>query len=316
VRGEFALIAAMRRQLGAPGDRVLRGSGDDAAVVRARACAVTSIDTMVEGTHFRLGVTGPQDVGHRAMAGALSDLAAMGAHPGEAYVALVLPDHVSDDDVLALARGAGDLAARTGTVVAGGDVTTGPVLVITVTVVGWADDPGDVVGRDGAQPGDLVGVTGTLGGSAAGLAVLEGRAAGDGGLRRDYLRPEPRLQEGLALAAAGAHAMIDVSDGVASDARHVGEASGCRLRIELEALPLAPGVADVAGVLGVDAHELAATGGEDYELLVCVPETARAAAEAAGVTWIGRVEAGEPGVALLRDGEPVALRGYEHRCPG
>jgi thiamine-monophosphate kinase len=313
-RGEFALIDAMREQLGTPpGDRVLRGSGDDAAVVRARAVAVTSIDTMVEGVHFRLDVTPPRDAGHRAMAGALSDLAAMGADPGEAYVALVLPEHVDDDDAIALAAGAGELAARMRCAVVGGDVTSGPALVIAVTVVGWADDPGDLVGRDGARPGDLVGVTGTLGGSAAGLAILEGRAAGPDALRADYLRPEPRIAAGRALAALGAHAMIDLSDGAASDARHVGEASGCRLRIALAALPLAPGVADVARALGADPFELGATGGEDYELLACVPESARAAAAAAGLRWIGRVEDGEPGVELRRDGRPVALRGYEHR---
>jgi thiamine-monophosphate kinase len=307
---ERSLIDSIAAALPAGGDsRIVRGVGDDAAVVRSGgALCVTSVDAMVEDVHFRLAgedSSSPFDIGWRAMAGALSDLSAMGARAGEAYIALGVSTAVGERQALELVRGALEVAAMTGTVLAGGDVVSSPILTVCVTVVGWADSAEELVGRDGARAGDLVGVTGLLGGRPA--------------------RPVPRLAEGRALAAAGAHAMIDLSDGLAVDARHIGERSGVSLEIELERLPLdeqAPGWARGApgceeGALG---WKQAASAGEDYELCFTVPASERARveralheADGAQPTWIGHVIDGPPGARFI-DGEGTErrLEGYEH----
>jgi thiamine-monophosphate kinase len=335
---ERSLIEAIAAELAPAGSRVLRGIGDDAAVVHARPICVTSVDAAVEGVHFRLEWMTPEQIGRRSLGAALSDLAAMGAEPGEAYLVLGLPPGFGEARALELVRGARALADATGTAILGGDVVAAPVLTVSFTAVGWADSAEELVGRDGAKSGDLIGVTGRLGGAGAALAFLEGRTDFETEAALDRLRrPVPRLAEGRALAAAGAHAMIDLSDGLASDAAHIGRASGVCLEIELPTLPLEAGVSEAAAALGVPAAEFAAESGEEYELCFCIaPEdrqrAERALAEAGGagagaggvraggasVTWIGRViPADSPdhaGVALLdAEGRRRPLTGFEHR---
>jgi thiamine-monophosphate kinase len=283
--GELDLIRTFQRILGERGGRVELGSGDDAAVVRADDRAVVSVDALVEGVHFDLETFSYGDVGHKALATALSDLAAMGVGPGEAYVAIGVSD-ASGDQLAELADAMEALADRSGVTVAGGDVTRSPVLFLSVTVVGWASDDDPVIGRDGARPGDRVGVTGTLG-AAADLTSERAR------------RPLPRFDLGPALALAGVTSMIDVSDGIATDARHIAERSEVHIDIELERLPLAPDVTDPI---------VAATAGEDYELLFTAPPDIDVPGD---VTWIGDVRDGS-GLILTLAGEPLELSGYEH----
>ena len=319
---ESELIERLESLLGVGGPRVLRGIGDDAAVVRGGGYAVTSLDAMVEGIHFRLDQLTPEEIGHRALAGALSDMAAMGAQPSEAYLLLGLPAGTDPEVALGIVAGALRLAGKHGTSIAGGDVTAAAALIVSFTVVGWESDPGSLVGRDGARPGDAVAVTGSLGGSGAGLALIEGRAGGAeldprtaAALRERYARPEPRLAAGRELSAAGASAMIDISDGLATDAAHLARRSGVRIELSLEAVPLADGVDAVAGELGVDAAVLAVTAGEDYELCACVPPSVAemlqsSPSASAGLTWIGSVMEGPPKIVFAGANGP--LDGFEH----
>jgi len=286
--GEFELLARIRERLPEPGPRVRLGSGDDAAIVIAEGATVTSVDALVDGVHFRRAWSSLEQIGHKALAAALSDLAAMGAEAGEAYIVLGVPTDLEEDDSLELLDGISKLAAETGTSLVGGDVTRAPVLTLSITVVGHAESADDLVTRSGACPGDALVVTGELGGAAAGLLSLEANEERPELIAR-LLEPKPRLAEGRMLAKAGATAMIDLSDGLGGDANHLARASGVGLRIDATALPLADGVADLT---------VAVSGGEDYELLATIPPD--------------RITA----IPATRIGEVIAGEGVEIRLPG
>jgi thiamine-monophosphate kinase len=263
--GEFGLLAELESR------GLVHGIADDAAQLGGGLVATQ--DALVEGVHFRSDMVSRRDLGFRAAAVNLSDLAASGATPECLVVTLALPGETEVEDVLELYEG----MAETDVPVVGGDTTAAPQLVLSVTAIGRSER---VPGRGGARPGDRIVVTGPLG--AAGAAFRDGR----------LVRPPLRIEEGRRLAAH-AHALLDVSDGLAQDAGHIAERSGCRIVIDLGRIPLAPGA--TADDLGF---------GEDYELLAAVED-------ADGFAEIGACEDGE-GVELRLDGRPVELGGYTH----
>jgi thiamine-monophosphate kinase len=324
--GEFELLAKLRERLPPNGRRVELGSGDDAAVTVPGGATATSVDAIIEGVHFRREEAGLETVGRKALSTALSDLAAMGAEPGEAYVVLGAPAELGEQDFDALLDGLLAVASATGTTLAGGDLTRAPVLSLAVTVVGHAAESESFVSRGGAEPGDLLVLTGEIGGAAAGRLLLDDDALAAAvseptaeALRARQLDPTPRLRCGHALASAGARAMIDLSDGLAGDAGHLSRAGAVALRIDAGALPIAAGVAEVAAAAGLDPLQLAVSGGEDYELLAAIPperldQASTRIREAAETTLapIGKVEAGEGAEIRLPGGGLLEVRGHDH----
>jgi thiamine-monophosphate kinase len=263
--GELGLLAELERR------GLARGIEHDAAQLDGGF--VITQDALVEGVHFRLDWISWRDLGWRAAAVNLSDLAASGARPEGLIVSLAAPGSTSVDDVLALYEG----IAETGVAVIGGDTTDARELALSVTAVGRSQR---VPGRAGGRPGDRLVVTGPLGASGAAFR------------RQSYVRPPLRLDEGEELAR-DAHALLDISDGLAVDAARIAARSGCRIVIELERVPLA------------DGAELDDLGfGEDYELLAALDTETR-------FTTIGRCEEGD-GVVLTLEGKPFDLRGWEH----
>nr|WP_228281847.1 thiamine-phosphate kinase [Rubrobacter marinus] len=303
----------MRRlsgRLPAPPAEVVVPIGDDCAVLRlGDGLWVAAADMLVEGRHFEASWATPRDVGFKAVAVNASDVAAMGGTP---RFVLASGGGADPETTLGCMEGLFEACEEFGAYPLGGDTTGSPQLVVDVAILGELRGP--PVLRSGARAGDLLAVTGELGASAAGLLALMG---GDDRERlvRKHLRPEPRVLAGRAAARLGARAMIDLSDGLASDVRHVSERSGVRCCVDLGLLPVADDAREYVSSLGRDPEMLAATGGEDYELLISAPEgVMEALAEESDVpvTVVGEVVPGD-GVVFLRDGEPVGdLSGWDH----
>jgi thiamine-monophosphate kinase len=316
--GEFELIDRFFATLGARRADTVDGVGDDAAltVVPAGHELVSCVDTLVDGRHFPKG-TDAEDIGWRSLAVNLSDLAAMGAHPAWALLALTLPE-IDEEWLDGFARGFGKLAAEAGVALVGGDTTRGP-LTISVTALGTVP-AGTALRRRGARPGDLLYVTGWPGDAAAGLALIEGRLRGQGAnrgaLERKFRHPEPRLAFGQGLRGI-ASACIDVSDGLAQDLGRLASASGVGAVIRARELPLSRALYALAGEESARRYSLA--GGDDYELLFTAPSSARTAisalmarAGAPACHCIGEIVAGK-GVRVLGErGELPVPAGWDH----
>ncbi|ABS28643.1 thiamine-phosphate kinase [Anaeromyxobacter sp. Fw109-5] len=315
--GEFELIRRFTQALPVRGEGVRVGPGDDAAVLAPPAGEelVATADAVVAGVHFDRAFT-PEDVGWKALAVNLSDLAAMGARPLWALVCLGVPPGARAAELVRLGRGLGACARRHGIAVAGGNVTRAAELSVTVTAVG-AVPHGRALLRAGARPGDLVLVTGTLGDAA--LGRVPGAPAA---LARRQRRPTPRLAAGRALASV-ARAAIDVSDGLVQDLSHLCEASGVGARIGVADLPLSAAARRLSRG-GAAARDAALSGGEDYELLLAIAPSLLPAAQAAAakartpLTVIGRFVRGRGVRVVGPTGAAVAVaaRGHDHlRAP-
>ncbi len=331
--GEFGLIdllakmvyRAQNKQI-APRQQLIIGIGDDAAAWHGDASIqLATVDSFIQDVHFSLGITPWNELGWKALAINLSDIAAMGGVPRYALVSLALPDHTEVDDVTALYQGMIELAQQFGVAIVGGDTSSAPLVAINITILGSArSQDKHILTRSGAQAGEKVAVTGYLGAATAGWEMLTKQLQFDpeatACLKGAFLHPYPRIAEGQLLIAQGVKTAIDISDGLISDLNHICKASQVSARIEVDRVPIQPAV---KANFGDRALELALSGGEDYELLFTgsteVIDKIRATA-LCPITVIGEVVADKAGKITLVDskGNPFNLRkgGWEHFTTG
>jgi thiamine-monophosphate kinase len=336
--GERALIDHIRRRLPQPPEGLLIGPGDDAAVVTPTrgALQVLTTDALVEGIHFDRRFSSLSDIGYKALAVNVSDIAAMGATPEFALLSLILPDGISLSDLDGLLDGLLEMASTSRTTLAGGNISRSPgPLIVDITATGSVR-PRRILTRSGGRPGDAIYVTGAIGGAAAGLNFLSLRpgeghdiptdpaaleALGLSALIRRHQRPEPRTRIGMLLGRnRAASACMDLSDGLADGVRQIAQASGTGATIDAAALPVDPvAAAWFESTERTDPILAAVSGGDDYELLFTVPRKVRgrlravqSLAQGVPITRIGELTS-EGTVRLLRDGRSIPMpEGFTH----
>lgn len=323
--GERELIEHIRRRLPASSGALLIGPGDDAAVIvpERGALQVLTTDAIVEGVHFDRRFSSLADIGYKALAVNVSDIAAMGARPEFALLSLILPDGFTLPDLDALLDGLLEMAAASRTTLAGGNISRSPgPLIVDMTVTGSVR-PRRILTRSGGRPGDAIYVTGSIGGAAAGLDFLRVRGSDVPDLSelvKRHQRPEPRMRIGMLLGRnRAATACMDLSDGLADAVRQIAEASGSGAAVDASALPIDPATAAWFDSTGRDPVISAVTGGDDYELLFTAPRKFRGRlhtvqSESRGVplTRIGELTEGRD-IRLIRNGSPVPMpAGFTH----
>ena len=328
--GEFGLIARIAEVVGQASDDVVVGIGDDAAVVRTRdnKYLIATCDIQVEGVHFLREKITPHQLGRKAVAINVSDIASMGGLPKQLWVSLVLPQDTAVEYVDALYEGMMEETGRCGANIVGGNIARSPSGLVVDTFLLGEVEPEYLLLRSGAKVGDLVLVTGHVGDSAAGLALVLNPEANCERKHADrvlqaHLTPVPRLEEGRVIAESGiATAMIDVSDGTLADLGHICERSGVGAKVWADRLPLSDAARAVAEAVGKAPLEWALSGGEDYELLFTAPpdkaeELAALVHRETGtpVTAIGEIVPAEEGIKVVREiGEVLSLErgGWDH----
>lgn len=319
--GEFGLIKGIE-MIAEKGEGVVMGVGDDAAVLRpspGKVLLVTT-DCLIEGVHFKLTFTDYYNLGRKALAINLSDIGGCGGAPTAFLVSLAIPPETDVASIRALYKGMMEQARTYGVSLVGGDTSRGERLMISITLIGEAEER-NVVYRHGAKHGDRIFVTGTLGDSALGLKMLK-KGVKEGGPILRHLDPTPRVKEGEEIARRGlATAMIDISDGLIADLGHILEASGVGAQVQLTQLPLSTSYREYVNTYYKNPYLLALAGGEDYELLFTAPEERPEALKkltddlALPITQIGEITDASDGVSIVGpDGKEfiVEQRGHDH----